>query len=837
MIPRPGCTSLYRTLRDSRSIVVTGLALAAVKLLLLPFQNTLPTEFLSSLTDFGLAALITVAAWRASRRSFLYARVFWVCLSLVALIWCVNFGAGTAVLLTGALKTGLSARWPSLVIVSFPFAIALTLPLLLSEDRNKLQIGWMQALDIAQLGIIVFSAFLVFFYIPSLHLLSDIQRARFLMVLHVMRDSFLALGYLYRGWRSRSADLSRLHFRMSGFLVAYGLTPTLHFYALSAGHWPGLLLGFLSDLPPLLLLATAMSWRQSRETVRPAEERGGREGMVWTQVVALIMPVSVLVLASRIPAEYMRLAWIIVTASFACYAARLFLMQLRQNQTLSSLAAMEEKFAKAFKSSPAAITISRLSDGRFLDVNDRCLELMKTTREQVIGRTSLELGMFESAEDRAKLVDVLRTNRSVRGMKLNFRSAGRALETLVSGEVIELGGETLILSSMLDVTEFKNVTQQLQQAQKMELVGSLAGGIAHDFNNLLTIITGYSALALTRKLDAESEEEIRRIKEAAGKAAALTRQLLAFSRRQVLEPRNISLNTVVAPIEKLLKRTIGENIELITSFAPQLGTVYADPVQMEQVVMNLAVNARDAMPQGGKLLFETKNLDLTSPYPEKGFEIPAGRYVMLIVTDTGTGIRPEHLDRIFEPFFTTKGIGTGTGLGLSTVYGIVKQSGGYIWAYSDLGVGTTFKVCLPRVASPVDALKPADAEPENLNGTETVLVVDDDRRVCELTAKILDQYGYHVLTANSGEDAEQRSQEFDREIHLLVTDVVMAGSSGRDLARQLKAKRPELKTVYMSGYPHVTLSREEVVGFLEPTLPKPFAPVELARQAKKALNG
>jgi CheY-like chemotaxis protein len=371
----------------------------------------------------------------------------------------------------------------------------------------------------------------------------------------------------------------------------------------------------------------------------------------------------------------------------------------------------------------------------------------------------------------------------------------------------------------------------------MELVGSLAGGVAHDFNNLLTVITGYSDLALASDLHPTLAEDIRRIKEAAGKAAALTRQLLAFSRRQVLQPRNISLNTVVGHIEKLLQRTLGENIVLVTSLEGQLGTVSADPVQMEQVIMNLAVNARDAMPEGGKLLFETKNLDLPSPYPENGFEIPAGRYVLLIVTDTGTGIRPEHMERIFEPFFTTKGVGTGTGLGLSTVYGIVKQSGGYIWAYSEVGRGTTFKVCLPRVDSLPERIQPDRAVNENLAGKGTVMVVDDDARVCELTAKILSQYGYHVITADSGEQAEWRANEFHDEIHLLVTDVIMAGATGRELAQQLKAQRPSIKVLYMSGYPHLARSGNTDAEFRASFLLKPFAPLDLVRATKQALNG
>lgn len=816
---------------------MSGLILAGVKLVLLGFQGTLPTEVLATLTDCALTAVITVAAWLAARRSSAYARALWQCVTLAAILWTIQFAVGVIVLMFGSLTNPLSAVWPALVITSFPFAIALTLPLLLNDERERPGIGWLQALDIAQFGIIAFSVFFVFFYVPSLHIHSDEQRLRLLTVVHLMRDTFLALGYLYRGWRSKSRNHRWLYLRMSGFLAAYALPSILRFQLHNVWHWPMLFMSFLGDLPPLILLATAVTWRQP-ETVRPVEQTEAHKGILWTQLLPLIMPISVVALASRMPSSYMRAAWIAVTASFVCYALRLVLMQRRQNQTLSSLAALEETFAKAFKSSPAVITISRLGDGKFIDVNDRCLELMKMTREQVIGKTSLELGMFVNAEDRPKLVEALQKQGSVRGMKLNFHAAnGETLETLVSAEVIEMGGEPLIISSMLDVTEIKNMTEQLQQAQKMELVGSLAGGVAHDFNNLLTIITGYSALALSRDLSPELAEEIRRIKEASGKAAELTRQLLAFSRRQVLQPRNISLNGVVTAVENLLHRTIGENITLVASLAPKLGTVYADPMQMEQVVMNLALNARDAMPHGGKLHFETKNLDLASAYPEKGIEIPPGRYVMLTVTDTGLGIKPEHLDRIFEPFFTTKEIGSGTGLGLSTAYGIIKQSGGYIWAYSEVGVGTTFTVCMPRVHSNAEAIVPSEGEPENLAGTETVLVVDDDPRVCELAAKVLAGYGYHVMMANSGEQARRCAAEHRGEIHALLTDVVMPTMSGRELARQLVISRPTMRVLYMSGYPHFALSGADTGELRESFLRKPFAPSDLARLVRKVVAG
>jgi CheY-like chemotaxis protein len=254
------------------------------------------------------------------------------------------------------------------------------------------------------------------------------------------------------------------------------------------------------------------------------------------------------------------------------------------------------------------------------------------------------------------------------------------------------------------------------------------------------------------------------------------------------------------------------------------------------VVINLAVNSRDAMPNGGKLIFQTKNLELSTPYVEKGFEIPTGRYIVLTVADTGTGIAPEHLDRVFEPFFTTKEASQGTGLGLSTVYGIVKQSGGYITVHSEVGLGTAFKIYLPRVDQPVDASTPPEMDEQRLHGTETVLVVEDDQSVCELAAGILKQHGYKVITANSGEEALRRAREFQGTIHLLLTDIVMAGTSGHELSQQLKKMQGELRVLYMSGYPHFSLSTSDFLDFGQPILAKPFTPSELSREARRILD-
>jgi PAS domain S-box-containing protein len=827
-----GCLSpmynLPKALRASRSIVLACLVLAALKLVPFP-QSWLSTRSLITLTDCALATLAALAAWQASRRSRSFPRIVWSCIAFAALLWAINFAAGFISLMFGSSMSALSARWAAVVLLTFPFTILVTLPLLLSEDRDEFKVGWLQAIDITQFAVIIFSAYLVFFYIPALQILSDAQRARYLIGMHLMRDSFLVLGYLYRGWRSRFSDVRRLCFQLAGFFAVYAL-PAVFLPARVARYEDSWLLSLVSDVAPLFLVIIAVTWRQQNHVIR-AEKSDKR--MEWVRFPTVIMPLAVVALVSQIPAQHSRAAWIMVTISFACYAGRLFVMQRNQEAALFQLAAAEEKFSKAFNSSPVAMTMTRLADGMFIEANDRALQTMKKTREETIGRTSVELGIL-APEERAKMLDALNKHGSVRDMKINFQSPRHPLETLMSAEVVEVEGERVLISSVLDLTELTNVVRQLQESQRMEVVGRLAGGVAHDFNNLLTVISGNAFLALQRPLDAGLAEEIGQIKEASQRAAALTGQLLAFSRRQVLRPRNINLNEVVVAIVSLLRRTIGENIALHTHLAADSGAVHVDPVQMEQVVMNLALNARDAMPNGGTLSFETDNLDLTLSCSHNGLELPSGRYVTLTITDTGSGILPEHLNRIFEPFFTTKETGKGTGLGLSTVYGIVRQSGGYVWADSHVGAGTAFKVCLPRVDSAADAIAlPAAAG--QLHGTETVLVVDDDHGVCELTAKILEQFGYRVLASHSGAEALQQADAFNADIDLLVTDVVMPQMSGWELARRLKVNRPGLKIIYVSGHSDVSRNGEQPVR-LPPILCKPFSPQDLALRVRELLD-
>ena len=392
--------------------------------------------------------------------------------------------------------------------------------------------------------------------------------------------------------------------------------------------------------------------------------------------------------------------------------------------------------------------------------------------------------------------------------------------------------------TFLDISQRRGLEEQLRQSQKMEAVGRLAGGIAHDFNNILTVIKGYSDLLLEEV--GSTNDRLRRaadeIYKSADRAAALTHQLLAFSRRQVLEPKLLDLNEVVAEMDQMLQRLIGEDIQLVSIRRTGLGQVKADPGQIEQVILNLAVNARDAMPQGGKLTIETANVELDEDYARAHVVVGPGDYVMLAVSDSGCGMDAETQAHLFEPFFTTKEKGKGTGLGLATVYGIVKQSGGNIWVYSELGQGTTFKVYLPRVWEAAKTIAPGTPVDDAASDVETILLVEDEKAVRELAAWTLERNGYTVLAAGDAAEATQLAQRHERRIHLLLTDVEMPEVSGPQLAQRLASLRPGIKVLYMSGYTDDAVVHH---GVLEPGvafLQKPFTAADLARKVRQALE-
>lgn len=497
--------------------------------------------------------------------------------------------------------------------------------------------------------------------------------------------------------------------------------------------------------------------------------------------------------------------------------------------------------SQAVEQSPAGVVITDTA-GTIQYMNRKASELTGYTVAEAVGKNPR---IFKSSRTppavHRELWETITGGKEWRGVLENQRKDDRIWWNAATVSPIRNveGTVTHFLAIQQDVTEQRLLEDQFRQAQKMEAVGRLAGGVAHDFNNLLTVISSYSELLLADLPATDPRRaDLEEIHKAAGGAAALTRQLLAFSRKQVLQPTVLDLNAVVAGADKMLRRLIGEDIDLVSVLARDLGEVRADAGQVEQVIMNLAVNARDAMPAGGKLTIETANVELDNTYAELHRAVAPGAYVLLSVSDGGTGMDEQTKAHVFEPFFTTKEQGKGTGLGLATVYGIVKQSGGYIWVYSELGRGTVFKIYFPRVedAASAPTAPTAPTAPMNLRGTETVLVAEDAAAVRAVVQQVLGHHGYHVLAAADSRSALELGTRHDGPVHLLVTDVVMPEMSGRQLADRLQERRPTLKVLFVSGYTDDAITRH---GILEPGiafLQKPFTPESLARKVREVLD-
>jgi signal transduction histidine kinase len=430
--------------------------------------------------------------------------------------------------------------------------------------------------------------------------------------------------------------------------------------------------------------------------------------------------------------------------------------------------------------------------------------------------------------------------------------SGRSLEllqTLTMADVLPQNGSNLLdvrsaafapgvlVYTVRDLTRQRKLEDQLLQAQKMEAVGQLAGGVAHDFNNLLTVIMSYSSMLLTDGAPGDSDRsDIQAISDAAVRAASLTRQLLAFSRKQVLQLQPVNVNAVVTDVEKMLHRLIGEDISLSTHLDPQLALINADPGQLEQVLLNLAVNARDAMPDGGSLTLTTDNADLSEEHGDRHLGAVPGKYIMLAVTDTGTGMTKEVQQRLFEPFYTTKGAGKGTGLGLATVHGIVKQLGGDIYVYSELGHGTTFKVYFPHLTTIPEPVVGAVEQRETPRGSETIVLAEDDDALRSLGARVLGAFGYNVLVARTGSDALRIVAEHAGPIDLVATDVVMPEMSGSQLVEKVLKARPGIRVLFMSGYTDDEVMRRGVIDGQTAFLQKPFTPDMLAHKVRAVLD-
>ncbi|MDB4929829.1 MAG: domain S-box protein [Myxococcaceae bacterium] len=488
-----------------------------------------------------------------------------------------------------------------------------------------------------------------------------------------------------------------------------------------------------------------------------------------------------------------------------------------------------------FASSPVPIVLFDAVTLEFVAVNDAAMTLYGYGREEFLRLRLTDLRLPTEASTGALVCG--EGTEEWRGGATHRRKDGTTLQVEIQSRPHRLDGRAVRMAVFQDVTDKQQLEAQLRQSQKMEAVGRLAGGVAHDFNNLLSVILGYAELAIGDLRPGEPmRDDLGEIKRAAERAAGLTQQLLAFSRQQILAPRVLDLAEVVAGTEKMLRRLVGEDVALTLLAAPGAALCRVDPGQVEQVVMNLVVNARDAMPAGGQLTIETSAIDLDVAYAAEHLDVAAGRYVLLSVTDTGCGIDKATMARIFEPFFTTKEKGKGTGLGLSTVFGIVKQSGGHVWVYSEPGVGTTFKVYLPRVDERAEALPPSAPLASTDHGTETVLLVEDEEAVRNLVRQVLRRGGYHVIDAANAGQALLHCEQFGARIHLLLTDVIMPQMSGRQLAERLAPMRPDMRVLYMSGYTENSIVHHGVLDAGIAYLAKPVTPARLLKKVREVLD-
>lgn len=523
--------------------------------------------------------------------------------------------------------------------------------------------------------------------------------------------------------------------------------------------------------------------------------------------------------------------------SFARAVGNQIVQSLELTRSVSRLSDSEERYRNLLESAQDAIAVLT-PDGVIRELNHRWVEILGRSKDQLVGRHMREFAPVGANDDSLMFAEAPSRGAGRTPAVPIARPDGSIILLEFSTTTIDVGTDRLVMTIGRDVTEQRRLEEQLRQAQKLEAVGQLAGGVAHDFNNVLTAILGFCELLL-EELDPKgrAHEDVVQIQKAGERAASLTRQLLAFSRKQVLQPAVLDANGLIRNLEPMLRRLIVESIGMSMSLQPDLGCVRIDPTQLEQILVNLAINAGDAMPDGGKLTIETAHRTLDHHSQQRDVHVVPGDYVAVIVSDTGKGMDDATQRHIFEPFFTTKGVGKGTGLGLSTVYGIVKQSGGYIWVYSEPGHGATFKIYLPRIADALDGSPDAaPSSPETSVGVETILVVEDDEAVRQLTREVLQRNGYRVLEAGNPREGLQVASGWAAPIDLLLTDVVMPESEGMPLFDRLTKTRPAMRVLYMSGYADEAVVRHGVLTAGTPFLQKPFTPLVLARKVRAVLD-
>ncbi len=729
---------------------------------------------------------------------------------------------------------------PAILIVKhflFFFAAApMFVAILVSDEGSGETVNWEWMLDTIQILALVVVIYLFYVYVPSLLRGERMIGPRADRLL-LWRDVLLTAGLFARGVFARSRTMRRLFLPVSAVMALFAL---LTWFGNRAANPPRPLASMWYDLawtvPFCLFTLAAILWRESPEEEKSAPQSLSISRALFAYLPALILPVILLANYATVVREQIIIGLLGLMFSIALFNARLLLTLRRQRLTTETLHAAEHQYQSLFERNMAGVFRSTL-DGRLLDCNPAFANMLGYTQDELRRLPTWNLYFGGAEEWNRELIEFQRAGPHVPRELCYRRKDGSALWVMQSANFEKRpDGSEHLEATVIDITQRRALEAQFRQVQKMEAIGRLAAGVAHDFNNMLTIISGYSSIQLERtRPDNPTHHEAEEIKATADRAAALTRQLLAFSRQQVLLPKRVNLNDIVRNVNSMLRRLVGEDIEVLTMLSPGLGTVKVDPGQMDQVLMNLVVNARDAMPEGGKLTIQTENVELDASYVRKHGYAAAGRYVLLSVSDSGSGMRPEVQSRLFEPFFTTKEPGKGTGLGLPMVYGIVKQSGGTIEVYSELGHGTSLKIYLPRVDAEAEEETVAIESRSRQRGSERVLLVEDDLDVRRLIAAILTSGGYVVQTLEKTEELDSVIER-TAECALLLTDVVMPGLNGPELAKRVLQHWPNIRVLYMSGYTTNAIVHHGVLDKGFHFLQKPFTPAALVSKVREVLD-
>ncbi len=826
-------------LRGKFVFVLSALVLFALHaILLLAAPHWALAPLLSNLIQIGCALVAVFTCVSVARRFQNYPRHFCSLAAAGFAVWCL--AQTLATYYDSILHASTNAPWPSDVI----FFLSMSVPFMsLFIDRRK---GfdweqWPRIFDLTQVIILMFAAYLFTFQTPNawqhgwgapLSLVAWIPESA--------RDIFLTIVFALSALFTKRSLERSLFIRMAIFFAIYLCceVPYLYLQAIR-----GLRTGTLWDLTWTLPFVSAtvifslpIDTSLESGTELPTETRRPRR-WAFAQIASLVFPIIVLLMAAGIAQKQLYSAFVLVVLSFGCSVARIIFAENEQLRTTGKLEESNALLRSVFEGTGDALFIKEL-DGRYVIVNQTFANLLDLSVDMVIGKKGDELIGPDGARMVAEQDRVTFETGAVRSFEYEMTVNGKTRCFFTNkAPYRDASGKTVgIIGVVRDVTEYRHMEERLRQSQKMEAIGTLAGGVAHDFNNLLMIINGYSsvladALSFDHKLRSHADQ----IFKAGERAASLTRQLLAFSRKQTIQAGTLNLNQVISGMEKLLRRLIGENIKIATNLAHDLGPVLADAGQMEQVILNLAVNARDAMPAGGVLSFATRNVDFDDAVLSANSLNP-GRYVEMVVSDSGIGMDLDVQTRLFEPFFTTKPVGKGTGLGLSTVYGILKQSGGHVNFTSQPGKGTTFRVYLRRTDAPEPDNSASREKVHSLDGTETVLLVEDDANVCEFVRGVLTDHGYRVVIPQRPRQAETLFEEHGGNIDLLLSDVVMPDVSGAELARRLAAKKPQMRVLFMSGYIGDDIIRQGIQEHEVPFLQKPFTPLMLALKVREVLD-